>query len=91
MKIPYFYLEAGGIEIFQPQNKTKKSTGSSSQIDRHDGNGYQVLNAGYPDCTSRTLFVNGSDTAEGYKFLKPRGVTKLAPFLKLLRQHNEEN
>lgn len=56
MKIPYFYLEAGDLRIFQPGNKYNKK----EDIILNSSPRLEILVRGTPEIRGNTLYMNGS-------------------------------
>ena len=66
MLIPYFYLEAGDIKIFQPQN-VKKAFEHNFRI---DGVAIRIVSMHRPESERVSLYLNGAYNEYDYAMIR---------------------
>lgn len=92
MKIPYFYLKAGSVEIFQPCNVAKNSSALCIiHSVNNEGDQIEIIESSHPEIRKDKLFLNGTDKHMSFKILKINYPTHFQELLNLLRKHNGES
>ena len=70
MKIPFFYLEAGRLEIFQPQNTELLGYSLDNNNTPIYSDGVLLIKShGFPAFENRTLYLNGRQGSYSFNFL----------------------
>lgn len=92
MKIPFFYLEAGRLEIFQPQNTELLGYSLDNNTPIYSDGVLLIKSHGFPAFENRTLYLNGRQGSYSFNFLINRdNFYPLKQFIQMIKQHNQGN
>jgi hypothetical protein len=86
MKLPFFSLQAGSINIVQPCNNPH-TPHEGRLMYRH---GYELYSNQYPEYSNCQLFLNGSHAHKSYNIIKIPA-NKIERIVDLLKHYNEVN
>lgn len=67
MKIPFFYLDVGKIQVFQPQNKHPDPLIPYNRNLSGRGD-LKIMSCSMPEIVYDTLFLNGDTREESYRY-----------------------